>query len=498
MDPVVTTTAGRVRGRVRMGVYEFLGIPYAAAPVGPARFELPRRREPWTGIRDASAHGETCSQPPYTPPVAALLGADGTSGEDCLHVNVWTPDPVAAGLPVLVWIHGGAFIRGSNARKIYAGTNFARDGVVTVSINYRLGIPGFAAVRGAPQNRGLHDQIFALRWVQENIARFGGDPDNVTVFGESAGAMSIAVLIAAPTADGLFRRAIMQSGNGSVVATATDAFAVADRMAARLGIANSAAEFGECTADDLSRTQESIAAEVLSAPDADSWGIPVLRAGLGIMSLIPVIDGDLVTGQPVDILRAHPSRNVPILTGTNTDEYRFYTVPAGRTADITAVTAAAALTRFGIDPAVLDIYAAHRRGAPPSDVCAAILTDWAFRSETIRLAQVGAAAGAPTFVYEFGWRSGVEGLGACHILEVPFVFDTTERAQPFTGPHPPQALADEMHRAWVDFATDGEPGWPQFEPSDPLVRLFGSIESPTCPLPRAEEIAALRNSIMTS
>jgi para-nitrobenzyl esterase len=196
------------------GVAAFKGIPYAAPPFGPNRFQPPRPPESWDGVRDALEYGRVAPQAPYAPPFDQLLGDQGHPGEDCLNLNVWTPDPTGGGLPVMVWIHGGSFVRGSGALPTYDGTRFARDGVVCVTINYRLGADGFLYLGDGIANRGLLDQVAALEWVQENIRAFGGDPARVTIFGESAGAFSVATLLSMPRAEGLFQRAIAQSGAG--------------------------------------------------------------------------------------------------------------------------------------------------------------------------------------------------------------------------------------------------------------------------------------------
>lgn len=197
-SPRVSTVHGAVRGTLEQGVAVFRGIPYAAAPVGALRFRAPAPPEPWEGVRDAVAFGPTAPKRPYSPPLDRLLPDPDVPGDNCLNLNVWTPSPDATGLPVIVWIHGGSLLHGSSAVPLYDGTAFARDGVVLVSVNYRLGIEGFGVLPDAPANRGLLDQIAALTWVRDNIAAFGGDPDLVTVCGESAGAISIGALLAAP------------------------------------------------------------------------------------------------------------------------------------------------------------------------------------------------------------------------------------------------------------------------------------------------------------
>uniref|UniRef100_UPI002A82283E carboxylesterase family protein n=1 Tax=Streptomyces sp. CRN 30 TaxID=3075613 RepID=UPI002A82283E len=241
--PVVRTPYGNVRGRHEDGIAVFRGIPYAAPPFGPHRFRPPVPPEPWQGVRDAGAFGPTPPKPPYSEAFARILLDPVVPGDDCLNLNVWTPEPgPGARLPVMVWLHGGALVRGSSAVPVYDGRAFARDGVVLVSANYRLGVEGYGLFPDAPANAGLRDQMAALTWVQEAIAEFGGDPDRVTVFGQSAGAISVGALLAAPRARGLFRRAVLQSGPPE----ATDRDKVrrmVRRMAARLRVPATAAAF---------------------------------------------------------------------------------------------------------------------------------------------------------------------------------------------------------------------------------------------------------------
>ncbi|MFC9898460.1 carboxylesterase/lipase family protein [Nocardia sp. NPDC127579] len=467
-EPVVSVGGGRIRGRTSGGVTRFLGIPYAAPVVGPARFRLPEPVAPWSGIRDASEHGPAAPQLPYPRQVQSLLGVPERQADDCLNLSVWTPDPSGAGLPVMVWIHGGAFTRGANSYPLYDGTAFARDGVVLVSINYRLGMPGFAVLPDAPHNRGLHDQLFALRWVRENIAAFGGDPDNVTVFGESAGAISVACLLAAESAHGLFHRAILQSGNASAVATTADSARVTAAAAQLLGVRAGAAEFGALPSERLLAAQAEVGANLAADPDPARWGASVISGGSAIMSMFPVIDGDLVSGVPLDVLAAAPGRCVPLLVGTNAEEFRLFAVPMGLAGAIDAQTLPLLLDRAGIGPGVLAKY--RHSEAKPGDLYCEILTDRFFREP----ARLLAAAVDTCYRYEFTWPTEVLQLGSCHALELPFVFDTLAVSHQLTGDHPPQHLADEIHSAWVSFATDGDPGWPVREADAPVLRSFGT------------------------
>src|SRR5664279_2295201 len=250
MEPVVSVAQGQLRGRAEHGVLSFKAIPYAGAPFGASRFAAPVPADSWEGVRDATEFGPTVPKPPYPSPIDQLFPEPVIAGEQCLNLNVWTPG-VEGARPVFVWIHGGAFVHGSGAVSAYDGAKFARDGIVCVTINYRLGVDGFLLIEGAPANRGLLDQVAALRWVRENIAAFGGDPDAVTIAGESAGAMSVMTLLSMPATAGLFRRAIAQSGAGHHVIVAATAAKLAAALARDLGVEPTVEGFAAVPIDDL-------------------------------------------------------------------------------------------------------------------------------------------------------------------------------------------------------------------------------------------------------
>ena len=484
---VVAVAEGKLRGRqAAHGVSAFLGIPYAAPPVGDLLYRAPMPAPRWDGVREVDAFGPTAPKPPYRKPFDELLFDPVVPGTDFLNLNVWTPDPGAAGLPVLVWIHGGAFRNGSNAVPWYDGTAFARDGVVLVSLNYRLGAPGFAELAGAPANRGLLDQLAALRWVRENIAAFGGDPGRITICGESAGAMSVATLLSMPQSRGLFRGAIAQSGAGHSVATAADARLVTAEVAARLGVPATAEAFAAIGVPELTAAQNAVSADLLAAPDPRRWGASVVAAG---MAFLPVVDGDVLAARPIDAIAAGAGAAVPVLIGTTAEEYRFFLAPVGLLDVATPQLTAAVLAGFGWDPAIATTYAANRPAGTTGDVLAAVITDGYFRLPAIRLAETRDRDGAPTFVYEFAWRSPQLGLGACHALELPFVFDTlaAPHGAAMLGPQPPQPLADRMHAAWVAFAAHGDPGWASYDTAGRPVQVFDEPAGPVAHDPRAGE-----------
>ncbi|XRQ04411.1 carboxylesterase/lipase family protein [Actinomadura welshii] len=470
MEAIVQTSYGKVRGTERDGVTAFLGIPYAAPPFGPDRFRAPRPPEPWDDVRDATDYGATAPKPGYPKPFDGMLPDPEIPGEDCLNLNVWTPDPGGSGLPVMVWIHGGAFRNGSGAVAIYNGHNFARDGVVCVTINYRLGVEGFANLPGAPLNRGLLDQIAALEWVRDNIAGFGGDPGRVTIFGESAGGMSVTTLLSLDL--GLFHRAIAQSGAGSIAQDPDDAMLVTKEMAARLGVEPTAEAFAALDPAAILPVQSAVAAEVAALPDPGRWGA---TTAAGAMSLTPILDGELIARRPEDAIAGGAGRDVDLLIGYTSEEFRFFLMPTGLAAGLTDELVGAATVGMGVPPALPAAYRERHPDQTAGELMATIITDHLFRVPAHRAAAGHAGSGGTgaTWMYEFAWRSPIHDLGACHALELGFVFDNLAKgSEGLAGPNPPQALADRMHRAWVDFAAHGDPGWRRFDPSARAVRVF--------------------------
>ncbi len=459
-------------------------MPFAPAPFGERRFAAPGPPPSWDGERDATRYGPTAPKPPYPVPIDAILPEPVIPGEDCLNLNVWAPDPLGDAGPVLVWIHGGAFVNGSGAVPAYDGTAFARDGVVCVTINYRLGVDGFALIDGTVANRGLLDQIAALEWVRDNIAAFGGDPGNVTIAGESAGAMSVGALIAMPRARGLFRRAILQSGAGNHALTPETAGRVTAALAQRLGVAPTAAAFAAVPIDRLTAEQAALTVQIGAEPLADKWGEIVTN----LMPFEPVIDGDVLPSLPLDAIRAGAGAELDVLIGTNLEEHALFLVPSGLVDLINDDALAYTLGLIGTEPG--RIRPVYGPDGAPGEVLLAALTDWFFRIPAVRVAEARAERGAPTHVYEFGWRSPLFAgrLGACHALEIPFVFDVLDAPETslIAGPdRPPQQLADEMHAAWTAFVRGGRPGWDPYLP-DRRVRRF-ALPGEVVDDPRAEQ-----------
>jgi para-nitrobenzyl esterase len=500
MDTIVSTRNGQVRGRIRDGVSSFLGVSYAAPPVGAFRLRPPQPVEPWTGVRDATALGPEPPQPqfPRDDP-SGMLFDPAVPGDDCLNLNIWTPDPGAAGLPVMVWSPGGSFHFSSGGS--YDGSRFARDGVVCVTFNWRTGADGFLYLGDGDDgaNLGLLDQVAALSWVRENIAAFGGDPDRVTIFGESAGAMSIGVLLSIPRAEGLFRRAALQSGAAHHVIAADDAARIGARFAEILGVPASREALAAVPVDRFLEAQGQVDAEVLSSPDPGRWGPEVVAS---TMPFHPVVDGDVVPAEPIQRIAAGAAADVDVLVGTNSDDWRMFPVLGGFIDQVTDEVLTAPVERYGSwtlaafglpAETALPAYRIAHPGASPGDLLADVLTDWWVRVPAVRLADSHAPARAGTFMYEFAWASPAFGgrLGACHALEIPFVFDTLDlgRGQMLggaLGDDAPQELADSMHAAWVRFAAEGDPGWPRYDLERRCVMRLG-LESAVVEDPYARE-----------
>ncbi|MGV4982795.1 carboxylesterase/lipase family protein [Streptomyces sp. NRAIS4] len=451
MNPVVSTSAGKVRGSVRDGIACFKGIPFAAPPEGRLRFQPPTPPEGWDGIRDAAVFG---AAPPQTAPApgAPAMWRPG-DGLDCLTLNVWTPDPGDAGLPVMVWIYGGLWKHGAARMPHYEAATLAGSGVVVVTFNYRVGFEGFGHLPGVPDNRGLRDQVAALQWVRDNIAAFGGDNGNVTVFGQSAGAASTVLLMAAPAAQGLFRRAIAQS-----VPAGARTRAEAETVTATIAQAAGAPASWEALAGLPPEA-------LLAVQDA-----PLRGPQDGFTAFGPVVDGDLVTGEPWAALEAGAGRDVDLVCGFTHEEYRGQGSVPAEGVDLRLVAEAMALGSHAATA-----YRESHPGLTDTDLFTVMLSDALVRMPTTRVARAHAGAGGHTWLYDFTWQGPT--LGAAHGIDVPFVFgDATSRfATRFLGSTAPRDFADlsgHLRTAWTSFAATGDPGWPRFTLDRQTTRLW--------------------------
>jgi para-nitrobenzyl esterase len=453
------TSIGEVQGTtLDSGVHAFLGIPFAEPPVGQLRFQPPVARAPWSGVLDATGYGPTAPQSRAEGPLTDVLPNRDAPGDDYLNLNVWTPN-LDGSAPVMVFIHGGAFSTGSGSVSTYDGERFARDGVVLVTINYRLGADGFLWVGEGVPNLGLLDQILALEWVRDTIASFGGDPKQVTLFGESAGAMSVVTLMAMPRAKGLFHRAIAQSGAGVSVISPGSAQKITARLGEILGVSPTRTAIAAAPADTVLAAASQVGAEVAKRPRKKLWG-DVAR---NLMTFEPIVDGSILPGVPEDLIAAGASNDIDLLIGTNSDEGNLFFVPSGAVDTMPSIVASLFAWTYGARrPGTVRRYRRNRPGASSGALASAILTDGFYRMPALRLAQAHPRA----HVYEFAWKSpAFDGkLGACHAIELPFVFDTLDDPAVATmlGGPGPQELATEMHAVWVRFAKTGDPGWPPY------------------------------------
>ena len=466
----VEVREGVLQGVREDGLRVFRGIPFAKPPVGQRRFRRPEPPEPWAGVRDASAFGPSAPQTKIE--IDFLPGMDvGAQSEDCLYLNVFTPAAPGSKRPVLVWIHGGAFTIGSGSQSLYDVRPLVRRGdTVVVTVNYRLGALGFlhlAELAGeefaGAANAGLLDQVAALSWVRDNIAAFGGDPESVTIFGESAGGMSVGSLLGMPEARGLFRGAIAQSGAAHAANTAEAATGVAGLLFEELNLAP-----GDGAALRRAPVEAILAAQ----------GRVSLRTQLdGLLAFRPVVDGRALPQPPIDAIRAGLSREIAVIAGYTRDEWKLFSFmdPQAGRLDEATLRARLALRAPGRGDVILEAYRAQLgTQASCSDLFNAIERDRFFAIPAVRLGEAQEAAGGSAYLYLFSWEAALlgGGLGACHGIDVPFVMGSigTPGGDRFAGSGPEAvALQERVMDAWLGFARRGDPGhaglpeWPRYD-----------------------------------
>ena len=490
LDATVKTNAGWVEGLTRGRHMAFYGIPYAAAPTGQTRFRAPKPAGAWAGVRKATEKGYAALQTAHFIPGFA---ASGPQDEDCLNLNVFTPAADSGKRPVMVWIHGGGFTHGAGYEPLYDGGPLAERGdLVVVSLNYRLGALGFLSIpeAGIPGNAGLLDQVAALQWVADNIAAFGGDPDQVTIFGESAGSVAVACLVAMPAAKGLFQRAILQSGVGRAGPPEMAAKA-ADKLLAGLGLDRS----------QVADLFDLPAAKILEAQAAGGFGP---GSGFG-----PTRDPASLPEAPMVVVRDGGASEIALLIGSNRDEVKLF-VP-GRREPMTD-EALLAEVRGRLPNAselqartLIEVYRASRetKGLPTNnlDLIDAIGSDMQFRIAATKFASAQAPHGS-AYLYLFTHASPARrgALGACHALEMPFVFGTTkiEGQVNFAGAGPDvERLEGEIMDAWIAFARTGNPNhwglqaWPAYDAATRDTMVFDTAAATVQSDPFGEERRAL-------
>ena len=464
MSATVSIHQGKLEGDDQGGLFVFKGVPFAAPPVGARRWLAPEKPESWTGLRDARRFGAVSHQNQVMLSALSAMVVDGEQSEDCLYLNVWTPALDGKRRPVMVWVHGGAFTIGSGSQPLYDGSVLARRGdVVVVTINYRLGPLGFLRLADvtngkipATGNEGMLDQVAALRWVRDNIAEFGGDPGNVTIFGESAGGMSVGTILAMPSARGLFHKAIPQSGASHTGASVARANRTAERVLSKLGV----------HPGDAGAIRALTPEQLLTGTLLDDGRTPDPELG---MAYQPVVDGTHVPRAAIEMVGDGTASGVAMMVGSTLEEWKLFSLmdPSLHKLDRAGLGARVSrrLTAAAAD-ALIDTYekarAARGESVTPAELFTAIETDRTFRMPGVRLAQVQRRHDSRVYSYLFTWPSPAMGgvLGSCHALELGFVFGTNSLPgmTMFAGAGPAaEKLAAQMQDAWLAFARSGDP-----------------------------------------
>ena len=480
--PVVVTPRGKVRGMVIDGVHTFLGVPCGKPPYEPTtRFKIAEYVEPWSGIVDCVTQSSLPLQSGkvITDGETGKIGADGKAlpgknsrilvegGGDCLRLNIWTPAPGAGKYPVMVYIPGGGSVSCNNGKA--SGHAFARDGVVLVSINYRVNVDGFMKIPGVPANLAIRDMIFALQWVKENIAAFGGDPDCVTVFGQSAGSTHIGSLLVSPLAKGLFERAILMSGSHLAQWTVEQSSRVSEMLFDFYGIAHTKEALLALPHEEMLNFRR-----LMAEKNADPKWAKYARGNTTLFK--PYVDGEVLTKRVIDSVADGTGKDVDVMIGSTADEWRYVTVPSGEIDRMSPEMSDFLLKSIDAFASLAEEYRKHGRGKTPGEIYTALQSDLIFRIPTNMLLEARVRGGGKTWAYSFNWESPAYGgkLKAAHGCDIPFAFDiiNDKAYKDKTGDNPPQNLADAMHKAWMDFARTGKPGWTPFDTQKRLTMVF--------------------------
>jgi para-nitrobenzyl esterase len=453
VTPDASTSSGAVRGRWENGVAVYRGIPFAAPPVGPRRFRAPQPAEPWEGVRDASRFGPPPPQPGWP-----------TEGDDWLNLAVWTPDPGRSNLPVVVWISGGGYLRCDSADPYLTGAALAAAGAVVVSANYRSGFEGFAHIDGAPDNRALLDQLAALRWVQDNIAGFGGDPGHVTALGQSAGAGSIAALLTMPAATGMFRRAILQSIPETYFTTSLAAD-IAAEICGQLGRIPSVADLCEVAPVDLVEASRTVTDSLVQR--FDQWG----SVAYSSTPFAPVVDGDVLPSAPWAPLADGAARDIELVIGHTRDEYSLL---AAHLPDVDDARVDVLIEGLSPTPGARRYRVAYP-SATAHQLRETALSDWLYRMAALHLAEAADLGGARVWLYELCWGFGRH--GASHGLDTLLLFGTADVDGEVTTAGPAAVAASEtlsqlIRAEHVAFAATGDPGWARFRTAQRRTRVY--------------------------
>ncbi len=469
------TESGTVAGyRMESEINAFLGIPYAKSPVGVLRFAPPREIGKWDGIRPANEFGASCPQiiDEYEP--ASLY----KQSEDCLSLNIWTPGADDKKRPVIIYIHGGGFVNGGTADPLYNGSYISKRGdIVFASVNYRVNALGylyledFGAQYKGSSNLAIQDQLMGIRWIKNNIANFGGDPDNITIMGESAGSASVMILMGLPQAKGLFTKAIAESGGCNLVRTREQASRYTKQFLKAAGVKD-IESLRKLSADDIVKAVNKQLNE--AGFEAD-------------LVFAPVVDGDIIPVDPLKSIDNGSAKEIAFLNGTNLDEYRYWInysgilrfIPMGVMLDAVPDVKA---RLGGKDKELIEFYKKKNPHSGISDNMFEFATDMMFLIPHIQATEAQSKY-ANVWMYRFDWKSQAKDyFGACHAIELPFVlktFDSPTRWQ-IVGPNPPMDLSDTIMDAWVAFARTGNPNhagmktWPQYEAGQRATMIFNT------------------------
>lgn len=478
--PVVSTRAGKVQGRWQnASSAAYLGIPFAEPPIGDLRFAEPKPFHSWEGVRPAYEYGPTPQRRPFGPVVT--IPEPSIPGECTLNVNVFTPAPndKEAHLPVLAWIHGGGYFAGSPSSAWYNGQSFNANGVVTVSISYRLGFDGFGWIQDAPMNRGLRDQIAALQWIQENIESFGGDPKQVTIAGQSAGGGSVLTLLASPQAQGLFRSVISESGAFGCP-TLKQAQAVGISFAKEIGIEPTIEEWRKISPTailDREREFNSIAEMPSFITSSDDLLSQIHQGhyGEGNLAFAPSIDGEVLTQSVFDSYRNAIGRDVCLLMGSTHNEFS-YPMPSVDTLE----TSEHAFINAGVSPQAVKLFSHEINRIGEDRLAGQLTTSYMFHIGIVQAARCrnSSGSGAKTWLYEFGQLSSISNA-SLHCDDIPYFFNVLDdpKVAQVLGVNPSQSLADHMHTTWIDFIADGKLDFPSVQ-SNPhgALRFLGNAK----------------------
>jgi para-nitrobenzyl esterase len=469
---IVVTRSGKLEGSYEDGLYVFKRIPYAAPPVGERRWLAPQPVEPWDGVRPAREFGPIAPQNVMVG--GPIVHVEQPQDEDCLFLNIWTSGLDDGRRPVMVWIHGGAFTIGSGSDAMYNNGVLARRGdVVFVSINYRLGMLGFLRLKDvtggkipSTGNEGLLDQVAALKWVKENIAAFGGDPANVTVFGESAGAMSIGSLMGMPAARGLFHKGILESGAGGTVITVDRANMIAGNFLEAAGTSGD-----DAAALRALKTERLLNIELELRKQAARVGEAMM-----ITVTVPVVDGEVIPDVPNQAIKKGSARDIPVIAGTNLEEWKLFGLMQPGMEKLDSSMMLKILESYLPAAQVPGLVAAYRdsrekRGdtTAPFELLSAIFSDVMFRIPALELIEAQRDNGQRAYNYLFTWKSPVMNglMGACHALEIGFVFGLYDDMFCGSGPEADR-LSGYIQDAWLAFARSGDPSckslgeWPVY------------------------------------